>query len=46
MCHPLKMPPGLTDIHELLSTGQEIQVCILHLDAERRRLGLGLVQTE
>jgi small subunit ribosomal protein S1 len=42
----IKMPPGLTDIHELLSTGQEIQVCILHLDAERRRLGLGLVQTE
>jgi small subunit ribosomal protein S1 len=42
----VKLSPGLTDIHEVLQTGQEIRVCILHLDAERRRLGLGLVQTE
>jgi len=42
----IKLPQGLTDIHEVLHTGQEIRVCILHLDAERRRLGLGLVQTE
>jgi len=32
--------------HEELKPGQEIQVRILHIDTERRRLGLGLVMPE
>jgi small subunit ribosomal protein S1 len=34
------------DLHSLFSRGQAVQVRILHIDAERRRLGLGLVQSE
>jgi small subunit ribosomal protein S1 len=34
------------DLHEMFSTGQPVQVKILHIDAERRRLGLGLVSEQ
>jgi ribosomal protein S1 len=33
-------------MRDLLSPGQEIHVKILHLDIEKRRLGLGLVAPE
>ncbi len=39
--------PDLTDSEELgekFKSGQEVQVKILHIDADRRRLGLGLVE--
>ncbi|HZW04517.1 MAG TPA: S1 RNA-binding domain-containing protein [Anaerolineaceae bacterium] len=39
-------PPPSQDLHQLFTKGQDIQVRILHIDAERRRLGLGLVQSE
>ncbi|GIV65063.1 MAG: hypothetical protein KatS3mg046_323 [Bellilinea sp.] len=42
----IRLPPHCKNIHHYLSVGQEVNVRILHLDAERRRLGLGLVQTE
>jgi small subunit ribosomal protein S1 len=41
----LKLAPG-TALRDLLSSGQEIHVKILHLDIEKRRLGLGLVAPE
>ncbi len=42
----IRLPPNCKNIQHFLSVGQEVNVRILHLDAERRRLGLGLVQTE
>lgn len=42
----IRLPPQCKSIHHYLSVGQEVNVRILHLDSERRRLGLGLVQTE
>jgi small subunit ribosomal protein S1 len=42
----IPFPPGLKDIASFLDIGQVVQVRILHIDAERRRLGLGLVQVE
>jgi small subunit ribosomal protein S1 len=39
--------PDLEDVHELGSVfrhGQEVKVKILHIDVDRRRLGLGLVE--
>ena len=34
------------ELDKVLNKGQEIKVRILHIDAERRRLGLGLVAFE
>lgn len=34
---------GIKDLNQIFSTGQEVTVKILHIDAERRRLGLGLL---
>jgi len=34
------------DLHELFEVGQQILVKIIHIDIERRRLGLGLAQIE
>lgn len=42
----IHMPPGRKDLEGYLSSGQQVQVRILHIDAERRRLGLGLVSVE
>ncbi len=42
----IPFPPGQKDIANFLQIGQSVQVRILHIDAERRRLGLGLVQVE
>jgi small subunit ribosomal protein S1 len=38
----LKLAPG-TELREFFKPGQSIHVKILHLDIEKRRLGLGLV---
>ncbi len=40
------LPHGVRELDKVLSPGQEITVRILHIDAERRRLGLGLVAFE
>ncbi|BAJ63022.1 putative 30S ribosomal protein S1 [Anaerolinea thermophila UNI-1] len=42
----MSLPDGEKDIEKFMKIGQKVQVRILHLDAERRRLGLGLVQIE
>jgi small subunit ribosomal protein S1 len=42
----IHMPPGRKDLESYLSVGQPVQVRILHIEAERRRLGLGLVSVE
>jgi small subunit ribosomal protein S1 len=42
----IHMPPGRKDLESYLSVGQAVQVRILHIEAERRRLGLGLVSVE
>lgn len=42
----IKLPPDFGHLSEFLEIGQEVIVRILHIDTERRRLGLGLVQTE
>jgi small subunit ribosomal protein S1 len=42
----IHMPPGYKDLDGYLSPGQPVKVRILHIDAERRRLGLGLVSIE
>jgi small subunit ribosomal protein S1 len=42
----IHMPPGRKDLESYLNTGQVVQVRILHIDVERRRLGLGLVSVE
>jgi small subunit ribosomal protein S1 len=34
------------NLHRMFAPGQRINVRILHIDAERRRLGLGLVSEE
>lgn len=39
-------PPAGTGIADILNPGQSIHVKILHLDIEKRRLGLGLVHPE
>ena len=38
--------PGVTAIQDFLHSGDEIQVNIIHMDIERRRLGLSLVSTQ
>lgn len=40
----IEFPTGKKQIDNILHPGQTVQVRILHIDAERRRLGLGLVQ--
>ncbi len=40
------LPPDCKTIEQYLAQGQPVQVEILHIDAERRRLGLGLVNIE
>ncbi len=42
----IQMPPGCKNLHQFLQIGQEVNVRILHIETDRRRLGLGLVQTE
>lgn len=42
----IHIPPGYKDLDRYLSVGQPVQVRILHIDVERRRLGLGLVSAE
>jgi len=42
----IHIPPGYKDLERYLSVGQPVQVRILHIDVERRRLGLGLVSAE
>ncbi len=40
------LPQGVRDLDKGLSSGQAVKVRILHIDAERRRLGLGLITIE
>ena len=40
------LPHGARELDKLIKSGQIVQVRILHIDAERRRLGLGLVTLE
>ncbi len=42
----MKMPPNCRSVDRFLSVGQAVNVRILHIDTERRRLGLGLVTVE
>jgi small subunit ribosomal protein S1 len=42
----INMPPGVKDIEKVLQIDQSVQVRILHIEIERRRLGLGLVTIE
>lgn len=42
----IHLPAGHKDLESYLSEGQTVQVRILHIEAERRRLGLGLVSVE
>jgi len=42
----IHMPPGRKELEGYLSVGQPVKVRVLHIDAERRRLGLGLVSIE
>ncbi len=42
----IHMPQGVKDLESYLVPGQPVNVRILHIDAERRRLGLGLVMVE
>lgn len=42
----IPFPPGQKEISNIIRVGQPVQVRILHIDADRRRLGLGLVQVE
>lgn len=42
----VQLPEGCHDLDGYLSVGQDVQVKILHIEVERRRLGLGLVSQE
>jgi len=42
----IKLPADYSHLTDFIDIGQEVIVRILHIDTERRRLGLGLVQTE
>ena len=42
----INLPAGVKDIDKVLEAGQSVQVRILHIEIERRRLGLGLVTIE
>ena len=39
----IRFPDGYNNLESYLQTGQPVHVKILHIDVERRRLGLGLV---
>lgn len=42
----IKLPADQSHLADFIDIGQEVIVRILHIDTERRRLGLGLVQNE
>ncbi len=42
----IKLPTEYSQFSDFIEIGQDVVVRILHIDTERRRLGLGLVQTE
>src|SRR5271157_4449712 len=42
----ITLPSDQKDLDSVLHPGQEVQVKILHIESERRRLGLGLVTLE
>ena len=42
----IALPSGVRELDKMIEPGQSIQVRILHIDTERRRLGLGLVTVE
>jgi small subunit ribosomal protein S1 len=42
----ISMPIGARSVEDVLQVGQEVTVKVLHIDADRRRLGLGLVAVE
>lgn len=42
----VNLPQGVRELDKVLNAGQPVKVRILHIDAERRRLGLGLVTVE
>ncbi|HWR66237.1 MAG TPA: S1 RNA-binding domain-containing protein [Bellilinea sp.] len=42
----IKLPANYNHLTDFIDIGQEVIVRILHIDTERRRLGLGLVQKE
>ncbi len=42
----ISLPSGVRELEKLIEPGQSVQVRILHIDTERRRLGLGLVTVE
>lgn len=42
----IKLPAEAANLSEYIGAGQDVIVRILHIDCERRRLGLGLIQTE
>jgi small subunit ribosomal protein S1 len=42
----IKLPPNCRSIDRYLDIGQEVDVRIIHIDAERRRLGLSLIMVE
>lgn len=41
----IRFPPGRRDIARLIKVGQSVRVKILHIDSDKRRLGLGLEET-
>jgi hypothetical protein len=42
----ISLSPDQKDLEDILHPGQIVQVRILHIDVDRRRLGLGLVNFE
>jgi ribosomal protein S1 len=43
----IKLPAGYSSVDQFLTLGQAVRcAAILHIDIERRRLGLGLIQPE
>jgi len=42
----MKLPPNCRSVDHYLDVGQDVNVRILHIDIDRRRLGLGLVTIE
>jgi ribosomal protein S1 len=39
----MNFPKGCTHIDDFLYEGQPVNVCVIHIDPEKRRLGLRLV---
>jgi len=42
----IKLPSGVEQLSDYFEIGQDVVVRILHIETDRRRLGLGLVQAE